>query len=250
MIAVVTGASSGIGRDLAELLSARGWQLILVARRRNRLEELQKRLPTKSIILPLDLSKEENCHILYERTKPYQIDLLVNGAGFGIFGNFNDTDLNRELKLIDLNVRAVHILTKLFLQKFHRQRRGIILNIASSAGFLAGPLMSSYYASKNYVLRLTQAIYEEERRNNSNIQISVLCPGPVNTEFNDVANVHFSVKGIDSRKVAEYTLQELEKGTPVIVPSAAMRSALFFSRFLPDKLRIRITYHIQKAKEK
>ncbi len=250
MIAVITGASSGIGRELAHLLAQRGWQLVLVARRRNRLEDLQESLPTKCMILPLDLSQAENCYTLYEKTKPYQVDLLINGAGFGLFGEFCETDLSREMELIDLNIKAVHILSKLFLQKFHRQRRGTLLNIASSAGYLAGPLMSSYYASKNYVLRLTQAICEEERRKKSGIQISVLCPGPVDTEFNQVAGVQFGVKSLSSQEVAEYTLKELDKGTNVIIPGVGMRSALTLSRLVPDKLRTRITYHIQKAKKK
>ena len=115
MKALITGASSGIGKDMAKYLSNLGWDLILVARREDRLEKLQKSLKTNVQIIPLDLGIEENCFKLYDQVKNEQIDLLINNAGFGLFGNTFETDLNRELEMINLNVKAMHILTKLFL---------------------------------------------------------------------------------------------------------------------------------------
>ena len=160
MKALITGASSGLGRDMAKYLSSLGWDLIVVARREERLKELQKRLKTDVKIINLDLGVEENCYKLYEMTKNDNIDLLINNAGFGLFGLTTDTSLDRELEMINLNIKAVHILTKLFLQDFYQKDQGQILNVASSAGFLAGPRLNTYYATKNYVLKFTLSIYE------------------------------------------------------------------------------------------
>lgn len=250
MTALITGASSGIGRDIARILSAEGWSLILVARRRDRLQALRQELHTPSEIIVCDLSNEDACRQLYENTKEKDISLLVNGAGFGVFGEFSQTDLEHELSMLELNIRALHILTKLFLRDFMVKDRGYILNIASAAAFMPGPLLSSYYASKAYVLRLSQAVSEELRHRKSHVSISVLCPGPVDTEFNDVANVRFSVKGLSSPYVARYALKKLFRKKLVIVPGFGMRLALLAQHFTPLKLLLRITYTIQKAKEK
>ena len=144
MKALITGASSGLGRDMAKYLSSLGWDLIVVARREERLQELQKTLKTNVKIINLDLGVEENCYKLYEMTKNDNIDLLINNAGFGLFGLTTDTSLDRELEMINLNIKAVHILTKLFLQDFYQKDKGQILNVASSAGFLAGPRLNTY----------------------------------------------------------------------------------------------------------
>lgn len=249
MYAVITGASSGIGRDIATVLSEKGYDLVLVSRREERLKILSSTLKTNCIILPLDLSKKDSCFTLFEKTKDLDIDILVNGAGFGVFGDFSKTELSTEIKLIDVNITALHILTKLYLNKFREKGRGYILNISSSAGFMAGPLFSSYYASKNYVLRLSQAIFEEQQHNNSGVIVSALCPGPVNTEFNNVANVSFSVKPLSSRFVAEYAVSKLLKGKSIIIPGIGMKFTIFLSRFIPESLRRKITYKVQKAKK-
>lgn len=136
--ALITGASSGIGRDIARELSRQGWRLLLAARRRDRLEALAKELQTPCRIYVCDVSKKENCIWLHEQTRAQGVSLLVNAAGFGLFGNFSSTELNRELEMIDVNIRAVHILTKLFLRDFIKQDAGAILNVASSAGFFGG----------------------------------------------------------------------------------------------------------------
>lgn len=249
MQALITGASSGIGRDMARVLSEKGYDLILVARRTERLEELKKELGTKVTVISMDLSQDDHCRQLYEQVKNEEIQMLVNNAGFGIFGPFTEIDLDRELEMLQVNIKAVDILTKLFLQQFEKKNKGIILNVASSAAFLPGPLLSSYYASKAYVLRLTQAIYEELRRKNSGVSVSVLCPGPVRTEFDSTANVKFSVKGLESQYVARYAIEKALKRKLVIVPGAMMKAAHALERLVPDKLLLRITYHMQKRKE-
>ena len=150
MIALITGASNGIGKDFAKELSKRGYDLILVARSKDKLEELKKELKTHIEIEIMDLSIKENVYKLYEKYQG-KIDLLINNAGFGAFGKFSETTLENELNMIDLNITAYHILTKLFLQDFVKKDNGTILNVASSAAFEPGPLMATYYATKSYV---------------------------------------------------------------------------------------------------
>lgn len=248
MQALITGASSGIGKDMARYLSSLGYDLILVARRKDRLETLQKELKTKVKIIPLDLALEANCFKLYEKVKEDNIDILINNAGFGLFGVFYKTNLNRELEMINVNIKCVHILTKLFLQDFMQKDRGYILNVASSAGFLSGPRLNTYYATKNYVLKLTMAIYEELRHKKSNVGISALCPGPVATEFNQVAKGKFSLKEMASDKVAKMGIDKMLKKKLIIIPGLSNKLSIFFMRFIPYKWQLRIIYQIQKRK--
>lgn len=250
MLALITGASSGIGKYLAITLSNQGYDLILVARRKKKLQELKKQIKTKVEIINLDISSTYNCMDLYNQVKDKDIDILINNAGFGLFGEFSETSLDKELDLIDTNIKAVHILTKLFLRDFIKKDKGYILNVASSAAFMSGPLMSSYYASKGYVLKLTEAISEELHKNKSNVYIGCLCPGPVDTEFNKIANVEFSVKALTSEEVANYAIKKMFKRKTIIIPSIRMKLACTMSRFIPRKLLLKITYRIQKRKEK
>ncbi|WP_101910444.1 SDR family NAD(P)-dependent oxidoreductase [Marasmitruncus massiliensis] len=249
MKALITGASSGIGRDMAIILDEMGFDLILAARRQDRLEALKEQLSGNVQIITTDLSREESCFALYEQVKEQEINILINNAGFGLFGRFDRTDLRRELEMINLNIKAVHILTKLFLRDFKRRNAGYILNVASSAAFLPGPLLSSYYATKAYVLRLTQAVYEELRRDRSRVYIGALCPGPVDTEFSSTANVRFSLKGMGSRDVALCAIDGMFQRKLVIVPGLKMKLARIGGHFLPDKLLLRAAYHFQKKKE-
>ena len=226
MKALITGASSGIGREFAYYLAELGYDLIICARRTDELYKLRDELSGVSVrVVTIDLSREQDAFDLYEHlhNDGEEIDVLINNAGFGVYGKFHDVPLDKEIKLIHTNISAVHILTKLYLRDFVRRDSGLILNVGSIAGFSAGPKMSSYYASKNYVVRYTEAIYEELRRKNSNVKISVLCPGPVRTNFDDVANVRFSVKGLDPRYVARYAIDKAMAGKMVIIPGAMMK---------------------------
>lgn len=248
--ALITGASSGIGRDMARILSNKGYDLILVARNKQNLEELKKELKTNVEIIPMDLSDVENCKNLYEKVKDQNIDILINNAGFGVIGSFRKTDMEKELSMIDLNIKAVHILTKLFLNDFIKKDSGYILNVSSSAAFQPGPLMASYYATKSYVYNLTLAIYEELRRIKSNVRISCLCPGPVDTNFNNVANCEFKIKSLPSEYVANYAIDKMFKNKLLIIPGFNIKLLYIFGRLMPSKLKLKITYNIQFRKTK
>ena len=251
MKALITGASSGIGYSMAKYLSDLGYDLILVARDKEKLQAIQKELKTDVKIIVADLSQEDKIKDLYILCKNDNIDILINNAGFGLFGEFDSTDLSTELNMIDVNLKAVHILTKLFLKDMVKKNSGYILNVSSSASFQAGPLMATYYASKSYVTRLTVAIYEELRRKKSKVHISCLCPGPVKTNFNNVADVKFSMKGMDSDKVAKYAIDKiLKKNKLIIVPGFKMKSLIFFNRFISTKRAAKIVYKFQKRKSK
>lgn len=248
MKALVTGASSGIGREIAIYLASLNIDLIIVARNKKELEKIKEKVNVDVKIITLDLIKKENVYKLYDLVKNNNIDILVNNAGFGLFGLFNETDLDRELEMIDLNVTTYHILTKLFLQDFVKKDNGYILNVCSSAGFMAGPRLSTYYATKNYITKLTMAINEELRQMKSNVSISALCPGPVNTNFNKVANGDFSIKEISPKLVAKLAVDKMFKRKMLIIPTLKMQCAVFFTRFIPYRLQLIIAYHIQGKK--
>lgn len=250
MKALITGASSGLGVDFAKYLSSLGYDLILVARRKDRLENLKKELKTNIKIISIDLSDEKKCIELHKQVKNEKIDILINNAGFGDFGKFHETDIEKELTMINVNIKAVHILTKLFLNDMIKKDSGYILNVASAASFSPGPLMATYYSTKSYVLRLSESIYEELKHNKSNVKISVLCPGPVETEFNDVANVNFSIKPLKSDYVAKYAVDKMFKSKLIIVPGILMKFMKLFSKILPDKILGKIVYNNQKRKKK
>ena len=252
MRALITGASSGIGRVLAYEYAKKGYDLVIVARNQQKLEELKKEIEvnnhSKVEIVQMDLSIEENCINLYKKYKG-QIDLLINNAGFGTYGNFEEIDLQTEVKLINTNISALHILTKLFLQDMKEKDSGTILNVASIAGFLPGPLMSAYYASKAYVIRLSQGIREELKKSKSNVSISILCPGPVDTNFNTVANVKFSSKPLTSEYVAKYTVKQLNKNKFYIVPGLSVRALRIICKIIPDNVMASFAYKHTEGKK-
>ncbi len=250
MKALVTGASSGIGKSIAIYLSNMGYELILVARDKKNLESVQKLLKTNSVICVKDLTKMDDVYSLYEEYKNEDIDILVNNAGFGLFGLFKDTSLDKELEMIDLNIKSYHILTKLFLKDFIKKDNGYILNVCSSAGFMAGPRLNTYYATKNYITKLTMAINEELRVLKSNVVICALCPGPVNTNFNDVAHGSFSIKGLSPDYVAKYAIDKMFKKKMIIIPGVSIKLGIFALRFIPNRLQLKIVYKIQWRKSK
>ena len=249
MKALITGASSGIGLDMARYLATKKCELILVSRNKEKLEEIQETLPTKVTIIVADLSQEQRVKELYAFAKKENIDILINNAGLGDFGPLTDTDLTKDLELINTNIKAVHILTKYFVKDMEKRNTDTyILNVASSAAFQPGPLMSTYYATKSYVYQLTEALYYEEKKKKTKVHVSVLCPGPVATNFNDVAGVKFSVKPLTSAYVARYAIDEMIKNKMLIIPGFKMKCAKFFSRFVSDKFLLRIIYRVQKRK--
>jgi len=253
MRAIVTGASSGIGRDMARYLAKLGYDLIIVARDKEKLEKLQKELEKKDKkvdIFIVDLADEDACKKFHKEVKEkYEtVDMLINNAGFGLFGEFEKTDLDTEISMIKTNVIAVHILTKLFLQDMRKKDKGMILNVGSIAGFLPGPLMTTYYSTKNYVYRFTESIQHELRKEKSNIVLSVLCPGPVKTNFNQVAKVKFNLKERESEDIAKYAIDQFLKKKKIIVPGFDIKMARFFSKIIPDRILMIATYHSQKKK--
>ena len=247
MKALITGASTGIGKEMAIYMSELGYDLYVVARNKKKLLQLKDEVKTNVKIFDYDLSILDNCYDLYSKLKDEEIDVVINNAGFGDFGDYKSDNLVIEMNMIDLNVKSLHILTKLFVNNKSTKR---ILNVASSAGLMkGGPLMSAYYATKSYVCSYSFALHEELRRNNSDIKISVLCPGPVDTEFNKRANVKFNLDSLDPRYVARYAINKMFKNRLIIIPGFIVRCGLFFSRFLPTKLLLKISYNIQKKKK-
>ena len=246
MRALITGASSGIGRDMAKYLSKLGFDLIIVARRKELLENLKKDISTNCEIEVLDVSNVENCKKLFEKYK--DVDIVINNAGFGIFGEFWTTDLEQSLNMIDTNIRAVHVLTRLYVEEMQKRDSGKILNIGSIAGFMTGPLMAEYYASKNFVVELSSAINKELKKAKSKVRISVLCPGPVQTNFNNVAKVQFSTKGLTSDYVAKYAIDKFLKGKEIIIPGLSIKFIYGCNKILPRKLMSEFAYYTQRAK--
>lgn len=271
MKALITGASSGIGKDMAKILNQKGYDLVLVARDMEKLEQTKKELEksvqneqtiennkiekayknskkatNKIEIIQMDLSEEQNCIELANKVK--DIEILINNAGFGDCGRFSETDLNKDISMIKTNVIAYHILTKLYLKEMKKKNSGKILNVASIAGFMPGPLMATYYATKNYIVKLSEAIREELKKEKSKVQISILCPGPVATNFNKVANVKFSLREANSMQVAKYAIKKLEKGKFYIVPGIDVKLARFGAKIAPSNFVAKITYKVQKRK--
>ncbi len=249
MKALITGASSGIGRDMARTLSKKGYDLVLVARDGQKLEKVKKELERNNVnieTIVTDLSIEENCIDIHKKVK--NVDILINNAGFGDCGDFTKTSLEKEIKMIETNIIAYHILTKLYLIDMKEKGSGKILNVASIAGFMPGPLMATYYATKAYIVRLSEGIREELKKEKSNVQISILCPGPVSTNFSKVANVKFHIREANSQKVADYAIKNMEKGKFYIVPGLDVKLAKLGAKLAPSPLISKITYMVQKRK--
>lgn len=250
MTALITGASSGIGRDIARQLGKMGIRLIISGRNVKNLEALRDEIGKRQVkIIPADISDREECIRLYMEASRHGVDILVNNAGFGLYGSFCGTDLSRELEMIDVNIASTHILTKLFLQDFIKRQKGYILNVASSAGFMPGPLMATYYSTKGYVVRLTMAIRQELISTGSKVYVGVFCPGPVDTEFNQTAGVRFALKGISSEYAAACAVDGMFKRKAIIVPTLTMKAAVAAAQILPDRISSKITIRMQKKKQ-
>lgn len=256
MISLITGASSGIGRDMAFEFADRGYDLILVARSFDRLKEVKNEIIEKYdkcnvLIMKCDVSNVESVKNLYNDIQKEfgNIDVLVNNAGFGDCGKFYETDLEKDISMINTNILGLHVLTKLFLQDMVKVNKGYILNIASIAGFMPGPLMATYYSTKAYVVRLTRAIAKELKVVNSKVRIAAFCPGPVNTEFNKNANVIFSLKGQSSSDVAKIGVNGLFKSNKVVYFSTILiRIVACLAKIMPESFMANQAYMTQKRK--
>ena len=253
--AVITGASSGIGRAFALRLAKEGYSLILIARRQSRL--LQVKAKVDPLMAPsnicltyaMDVTDEHKCHELMHLLQDQQVGIFINNAGFGDCSYFPEGSTDKELEMIDVNVKAMHLLTKLMIRKFIRQRYGYLLNVASSAGLMpCGPYMATYYASKAYVVSLTRAIARELKEKNSRVYIGCLCPGPVDTEFNQIANVQFALPGITAGRCVDEAIAAMKKRRVIIIPTPLMKCSVLLSRLLPSVLTIPVISHQQKKK--
>lgn len=256
--AVITGASSGIGREMAKILYKKGYGLILAARREDRLAGLSKELMMSAgnkdsshiKIIRCDLVEKSDISRLLSLVDSVDVDVFINNAGFGHIGGFLDTDVHLDERMLALNVRAVHILTKEMISRFQEKDRGYLLNVASSAGLMpAGPYMSEYYATKSYVAVLTRSIAAELRAENSDVYAGILAPGPVATEFSRVAGAKHN-GGIPPYKCAKIAIDGMFKRKTVIVPGFSVRMGIFFSRFAPAGLISAFLANHQKKKLK
>ena len=247
MRALITGASSGIGRDIAKELAKRGYDIVIVARNESKLDELKQEITDVNVeVIPMDISIRENCIKLHDQVG--FVDILVNNAGFGLFGKFNTTNLDRELEMVDLNVKSLHILTKLFIQDMVEKNTGYILNVSSIAGHLPGPFMSTYYATKHYVSNLSESINEEMKKEGLKVKIGTLNPGPVRTNFNNVANVKFNLSSLSSEYVAKYTVDKILKGKTDITPGFSIKCTRFFDKIVPNSILAHFVYNTQKKR--
>jgi short-subunit dehydrogenase len=251
--AVVTGASSGIGAEIARVLAQRGYDLVLVARRQGRLEALQGELTTSHggavETLALDLESPAAPLALHETlvSRGIAVHTLVNNAGFGMRGSFATLPYDRQMAMIELNVSALTKLCRLMLPAMIERRRGGIVNIASTAAYQAGPNMAVYYATKAFVLSLSEALHEEAKRHG--VTVTALCPGPTDTEFSKVADVEmvrkFKFGRMPAAEVARAGIAGYEAGRAVVVPGATNRIGAVAAQLLPRALVRRIAGKLQ-----
>lgn len=254
---VITGASSGIGADLAREVAPLCQEMVLVARRREQLEavatELRTSFPVLVHVVVSDLSQANAAVELWNtviQTVTRPVDLWVNNAGFGLCGSFLETDLKREQEMIALNIDALYVLSKLATQDMATRRRGYLLNVASVAAFQPGPAMAVYFATKAFVLNLTEAIDYELRP--MGIRATALCPGSTATEFHQIAHTErvqwmHRLSRSSSRQVARAGLKGLLKGKPVVVPGLLNRWMLFFVRLLPRQVVTQLSARVLKT---
>jgi short-subunit dehydrogenase len=252
--ALVTGASSGIGRELARLLAAGGYQLVLVARTRKRLEETAEELERDGLpiaILTADLGKPGAADELFEKVVEagIHVDVLVNNAGFTTNGPFYRNDTQREMEMIQLNAHSLAALTRLVLPGMVERRQGRILNVASTAAFQPGPYMAVYYATKAFVLSFSEAIAKEI--DGTGVTITAVCPGPVRTAFQERAGIRpAAVAGdwiiMNAPSVARAAYNGMMKGKRVVIPGLFNRLHWFGIRFIPRGIVLNIVASLNK----
>jgi short-subunit dehydrogenase len=242
-VALITGASAGLGAEFARQLSKRGHRLVLAARRKDRLDALAKDLGNARAIA-IDLSKSGSAAKLLADLEAAgeQVEILVNNAGFGLIGRFAELDAKRERQMIDLNVGTLTDLCRAIAPEMIKRKSGGILNVASTAAFQPGPNMAVYFATKAYVLSFTEALHEELKPHG--VHVSALCPGPTRTEFGDVAgfggNGMFDRVAMESPEVVAAGLDGLDRNRAVVVPGIANKVGAFSTRFAPRSVVRRI----------
>lgn len=247
---LITGASSGIGYELSKIFSRNGYNLVLVSRNRQKLEviakEMEKQHDIQAKVIQKDLSKSSASQELYNDivADGIDIDVLVNNAGFGINGKFTEFSTEKHMELIQLNITSLTMLCNLFGTDMVKRRSGKILNVASTAAFQAGPLMSTYYASKAYVLLLSEGLNNELAQDG--VHVSVLCPGPTDTEFAVQADMESSKIGkvpwmMSAAKVAEICFSGLMRGKKIIIPGLMNKLIAFSTRLAPRSVLVLIT---------
>jgi hypothetical protein len=235
-IALVTGASAGLGVEFARQLSKRGHSLVLVARRKDRLEELAKELGNARAVA-IDLSKKDAAAKLLAEigANGEIVDLLVNNAGFGLVGRFAELDAKRQRQMIDLNVGALTDLCRAVAPSMIERKSGAILNVASTAAFQPGPGMAVYFATKAYVLSLSEALHEELKGHG--VKVSCLCPGPTRTEFGEVAgfggNAAVDRLSMGAAEVVEIGLKGLDANKAVVIAGVVNKIGAWSTRFAP-----------------
>lgn len=254
--ALITGASAGIGAELAKVFAAHDHDLVLVARRRDALEALAGTLEGKhgitATVIVDDLGDPEAPERIFAavRDARLDVDVLVNNAGFGLGGEFSETPIDREIAMVQVNVTSLMQLTKLFVAPMVRRRSGFVLNVASTAAFFPGPGMSVYYATKAFVLSFSQALSEELAK--SGVVVTCLCPGPTETEFADVAQVTraklFDTNVADAREVADFGYRALMAGWRVAIPGARNKLLVHAQRFVPRGLVARAVKKLQESR--
>src|SRR5687768_6198056 len=255
--ALVTGGSGGIGLELAKVLARNGFDHVLVARNRDTLEaaagQLEGKFAVKAHVFAADLRRPDAPEAIFDflQNENIPIEILINNAGFGLGGEFSETELQRELDMIQVNIGALTALTKLFLPPMIKRRSGRVLNVASTAAFQPGPLMAVYYATKAYVLSFSEALAEELR--NTGITVTALCPGPTQTDFADTAEVNssrlFNTFGIaDAADVAKYGYDAMMHGKRLAIPGFKNKLIAQANRIAPRALSAKIARIAQESR--
>lgn len=251
---LITGATAGIGYEIAKLYAKDENNLILVARDEERLKEVKYELSLYSVnvyTIALDLSEDNSCEKVLDfvNKNNLSVDILINNAGMGSFGYLSEIEMDRELKLIDVNIRALTELTKIFLPIMIGHGEGAIMNVASTAAFCAGPKMATYYASKSYVLNFTEALYEELKE--SDIKISCLCPGPVKTSFQEKSGIRKNESAkkalMTPKEVAEVAYRDFKKGKLIIIPGFKNKLIILLNKLIPRSLSRKIILMMNKG---
>lgn len=252
--ALITGASSGIGLELAKIHSSKGGDLVIVARNIEKLNQLQKELEdiyqTEVLVIQADLSQENAYKDIFKITSALniEIDILINNAGFGYISKFYESNLERQQKMIEVNIKSLMSLTHIYLDGMIKRKRGKILNVSSTAGFIPGPLQSVYYASKSFVNSFSQAISQEVKEHK--ITVTALCPGPVDTNFSKVASP--TGKGVwKNSKTAISTARcgykAMEQGKLIAINQVSLSFALnWIIPFLPRRTVLKNSYNFMK----